>query len=74
MGTRERIKFANIVRGEALAARFGAQALRLADLPARLHEFDAVVSCTASTLPIIGLVCSWHARSRCTRKRSHSDH
>ena len=31
------------------------QALRLADLPARLHEFDAVVSCTASTLPIIGL-------------------
>jgi glutamyl-tRNA reductase len=42
-------------RGEALAARFGAQALRLADLPQRLHEFDAVVSCTASTLPIIGL-------------------
>ena len=31
------------------------QALRLADLPQRLHEFDAVVSCTASTLPIIGL-------------------
>ncbi|MBL8339973.1 MAG: glutamyl-tRNA reductase [Rubrivivax sp.] len=42
-------------RGEKLAARFGAQALRLADLPSRLHEFDAVVSCTASTLPIIGL-------------------
>ncbi|MBL8313717.1 MAG: glutamyl-tRNA reductase, partial [Rubrivivax sp.] len=42
-------------RGEKLAARFGAQALRLADLPTRLHEFDAVVSCTASTLPIIGL-------------------
>jgi glutamyl-tRNA reductase len=42
-------------RGEALAARYGAQALRLADLPARLHEFDAVISCTASTLPIIGL-------------------
>jgi len=42
-------------RGEALAARFGAQALRLSDLPARLHEFDAVVSCTASSLPIIGL-------------------
>ncbi|MCX7814671.1 MAG: glutamyl-tRNA reductase, partial [Tepidimonas ignava] len=40
-------------RGEKLAARFGAEALRLADLPARLHEFDAVVSCTASTLPII---------------------
>jgi glutamyl-tRNA reductase len=42
-------------RGERLAARLGAQALRLADVPARLHEFDIVVSCTASTLPIIGL-------------------
>ncbi|TSE26856.1 Glutamyl-tRNA reductase [Tepidimonas sediminis] len=42
-------------RGERLAARFGAEALRLSDLPARLHEFDAVVSCTASTLPLIGL-------------------
>ena len=27
----------------------------LSDMPARLHEFDIVVSCTASTLPIIGL-------------------
>jgi glutamyl-tRNA reductase len=42
-------------RGEKLAARFGGEVMRLADLPARLHEFDAVVSCTASTLPIIGL-------------------
>ncbi|HQC98591.1 MAG TPA: glutamyl-tRNA reductase [Aquabacterium sp.] len=42
-------------RGEKLAGRFGAESLRLADLPARLHEFDAIVSCTASTLPIIGL-------------------
>ena len=42
-------------RGEKLASRFGGQALRLADLPQRLHEFDAVISCTASTLPIIGL-------------------
>jgi glutamyl-tRNA reductase len=42
-------------RGEKLATRFGAQAMRLADVPARLHEFDVVVSCTASTLPIIGL-------------------
>ncbi len=42
-------------RGEKLAGRFGAQALRLADLPQRLHEFDAIISCTASTLPIIGL-------------------
>ncbi|NML15186.1 glutamyl-tRNA reductase [Azohydromonas caseinilytica] len=42
-------------RGEKLASRFGAQALRLADLPSCLHEFDAIISCTASTLPIIGL-------------------
>ena len=42
-------------RGEKLASRFGAQALRLADLPQVLHEYDAVVSCTASSLPIIGL-------------------
>jgi glutamyl-tRNA reductase len=42
-------------RGEKLAARFGAEAMRLADMPDRLHEFDAVVSCTASTLPIVGL-------------------
>ncbi len=42
-------------RGEKLAARFGAHSMRLADLPGRLHEFDAVVSCTASPLPIIGL-------------------
>jgi glutamyl-tRNA reductase len=42
-------------RGEKLAGRFGAEVMRLGDLPTRLHEFDAVVSCTASTLPIIGL-------------------
>jgi glutamyl-tRNA reductase len=42
-------------RGEKLASRFGGEALRLSDIPVRLHEFDAVISCTASTLPIIGL-------------------
>jgi len=42
-------------RGEALANKFGAEVMNLADLPERLHEFDAVVSCTASTLPLIGL-------------------
>jgi len=42
-------------RGERLAVRLGAQAMRLADVPQHLHEFDVVVSCTASTLPIIGL-------------------
>ena len=42
-------------RGESLAKKFNAQTMPLADLPARLHEFDAVISCTASVLPIIGL-------------------
>jgi glutamyl-tRNA reductase len=42
-------------RGERLAGRFGAEAIRMADLPSRLAEFDVVISCTASSLPIIGL-------------------
>ncbi len=42
-------------RGEALGRKLGAQTMPLADLPLRLHEFDAVISCTASVLPIIGL-------------------
>lgn len=42
-------------RAENLANRIGASTMRLADLPARLAEFDVVVSCTASTLPILGL-------------------
>ena len=54
-------------RGERLAARFGAEVLRLADLPERLHEFDIVVSCTASTLPIVGL----GAVERALKKRRH---
>jgi glutamyl-tRNA reductase len=42
-------------RGEQLAHRFNGRALRLAELPDQLSQFDVVVSCTASTLPIIGL-------------------
>lgn len=42
-------------RGEKLAGHLGAEAIRLSDLPQRLHEFDAVISCTASSLPLIGL-------------------
>ena len=37
-----------------LAARFGAEAITLNEMPERLHEFDIVVTCTASTLPILG--------------------
>jgi len=54
-------------RGERLASRFGAEAMRLADLPARLAEFDIVISCTASTLPIIGL----GAVERALKQRRH---
>jgi glutamyl-tRNA reductase len=54
-------------RGEKLAGRFGAEVMRLAEIPDRLHEFDAVVSCTASTLPIIGL----GAVERALKKRRH---
>ena len=54
-------------RGEKLASRFGGEVMRLADLPDRLHEFDIVVSCTASTLPIIGL----GAVERALKKRRH---
>lgn len=42
-------------RGEKLASRFNGRAIPLSELPARMHEFDIIVSCTASTLPIIGL-------------------
>jgi glutamyl-tRNA reductase len=54
-------------RGEKLANRFGAEVMRLADLPERLHEFDAVISCTASTLPLIGL----GAVERALKRRKH---
>jgi glutamyl-tRNA reductase len=56
-----------IERGQQLAERFGAEVIRLADVPDRLHEFDAVISCTASTLPIIGL----GAVERALKKRRH---
>ena len=42
-------------KGEALAHRFNGKAIRLAELPQCLHQFDIIVSCTASSLPIIGL-------------------
>ena len=54
-------------RGEKLAGRLSAEAIRLADLPQRLHEFDAVISCTASSLPLIGL----GAVERALKARKH---
>jgi glutamyl-tRNA reductase len=41
--------------------------MHLGELPTRLHEFDAVISCTASTLPIIGL----GAVERAIKARKH---
>ena len=56
-----------VARGEQLATRFAGESMRLADLPARLAEFDIVVSCTASTLPLIGL----GAVERALKARKH---
>ena len=51
-----RIAVANrtLERAERLATRFNAQAIELRSLGERLHEYDIVVSCTASSLPILG--------------------
>ncbi len=57
----------SLERGEKLAVKFNASTMNLSDLPARLHEFDVVVSCTASTLPLIGL----GAVERALRARKH---
>ncbi len=53
-------------RGQELTNQLSEQglateSLRLSDLPTRLQDFDIVVSCTASTLPIIGLGMVEHA-------------
>ncbi|HTH95458.1 MAG TPA: glutamyl-tRNA reductase [Rhodocyclaceae bacterium] len=62
-----RITIANrtLERGTALAARLSGNAdtdahihsdtMRLDDIAERLHEYDIVVSCTASPVPILGL-------------------
>jgi glutamyl-tRNA reductase len=51
-----RIAVANrtLERAERLAGRFNGQALELRSLPEQLHQYDIVVSCTASSLPILG--------------------
>jgi glutamyl-tRNA reductase len=47
-------------RGDEMAKVFAAKGLQtdsfpLQSLPTRLHDFDVIVSCTASALPIIGM-------------------
>lgn len=52
----ERITIANrtLDRAQAIAHRFNARAVELRELAAHLPEHDVVVSCTASSLPILG--------------------
>ncbi|MFN7551591.1 MAG: glutamyl-tRNA reductase [Pseudomonadota bacterium] len=42
-----------LANAEALAARFGAQAMPLSDVPARLAEADVLIASTASREPVI---------------------
>ncbi|MEZ5615653.1 MAG: glutamyl-tRNA reductase [Rhodocyclaceae bacterium] len=56
-----------IERGETLAARFSGDAIRLDEIGERLADYDVVVSCTASPLPIIGLGMA----ERALRARRH---
>ena len=51
-----RITVANrtLERAQRLASRFNARAIELRSLAEHLHEHDIVVSCTASSLPILG--------------------
>jgi len=42
-------------RAQPIAARFNGDVLRLEEVSEKLADYDIVVSCTASTLPIIGL-------------------
>jgi glutamyl-tRNA reductase len=41
-------------RAQHLAERFGGSAITLADLPDKIALHDVVITCTASTLPILG--------------------
>ncbi len=61
--------FANrtLERAEALAQRFSGHAMALRDMPEKLHEYDIVISCTASSLPILGK----GTMERAIRQRRH---
>ncbi len=54
-------------RAETLASQINADAIKLADLSEALSDYDIVVSCTASSLPIIGLGMA----QRAIKKRRH---
>jgi glutamyl-tRNA reductase len=42
-------------RAEALAKRVGGRSISLAEVGSSLHDFDVVVSCTSSQIPLVGL-------------------
>lgn len=65
----QRLVVANrtLSRAESVAQQHRGSVMALSELPHRLHEFDVVVSCTASTLPIIGL----GAVERAVKARRH---
>ncbi len=56
-----------VARANLLASRYTAQAMKLSDLPDKMADFDVIVSCTASSLPILGLGMV----ERVTRSRRH---
>jgi glutamyl-tRNA reductase len=53
----QRLTVANrtLERAQALAERFNGDAMRLDEVSERLADYDIVVACTASPLPIVGL-------------------
>src|SRR3546814_584229 len=65
----KRMSVANrtLERADLLAGRFMAKTMKLSDLPAKMADFDVIVSCTASSLPILGLGMV----ERATRSRRH---
>ncbi|MCL2876417.1 MAG: glutamyl-tRNA reductase [Betaproteobacteria bacterium] len=54
-------------RAQALAGRFNARTMKISAIGEALPEFDVVVSCTASPLPIVGLGMA----ERAVRARRH---
>ena len=63
----------SLERGELLAGYLRDQgrvseSIQLVELPSKLHQFDIVISCTASSLPIIGMGMVKTALKKRTRK------
>ena len=53
----KKITIANrsILRGKNLAKKIGAETCLLGEINDQIHEYDVVISCTGSQLPVIGL-------------------